>query len=212
MKKSFVIISVLVAVLVVFIMLAPKNTDKSNNKIAGLPWQIEVLPDGNATVFGITLGRSSFADVKRLAGGGDIAIMSTGAADVSLEMYVNRFQAGVLTGKLVLVAGLPQDQLSVIRKRAIRSGGENKFKMHPDDRVRVVSSIIESMAFIPLVNLDEDVVRQRFGKPAETIKQKTLTHMLYPEKGLDVIVDSEGKEVLQYISPKFFKKLSDPLH
>ena len=211
MKKNLLLILFLVLGVLLYVM--QLETDKSSTKkvMTGLPWQIEVLPDGNSSVFGITLGSSTFADVKRLTGDGDIAVMSTSPSDISLEMYVNRFQAGVLTGKLVLVANPSWEKLTAIRSRAIRSGGENKFKMHPDDRGQADLSVIESMAFIPLVHLDENVVRQRFGEPDEIIKSKTLTHMLYPAKGLDVIIDSDGKEVLQYISPKNFSKLSEPL-
>ncbi|NOY66794.1 MAG: hypothetical protein GXP13_05225 [Gammaproteobacteria bacterium] len=211
MKKSVLIILVLIGGVVLYFMQLQPEISNTGKKMTGLPWQIEILPDGNSSIFGITLGRSTFSDVKRSTDSGEIAIMSVEQADASLEMYINRFQAGVLTGKLVLVARLPQEQLAEIRRRAIRSGGEHKFKLHPDDRLKAEFSVIESMTFIPLINLDEEVVRQRFGEPAEIIKRKTLTHMLYPEKGLDVIVDSEGKEVLQYISPRYFNRLTDPL-
>jgi len=211
MKKSLLAIIIIGLAALLYFMQPQTDKNNADKKHTGLPWQIVISPEGQSTVFGITLGQSTLADIKRQTDSIDIAIMSTSESDVSLEMYVNRFQAGVLTGKLVLVAGLPQEQLQAIRNRAIRSGGEHKFKMHPDDRLAVESSIVESMAFIPLVNLDEEVVKLRFGKPDEIIKQKTLTHMLYPSKGLDVIVDADGKEVLQYISPKLFNKLSDPL-
>ena len=36
-------------------------------------------------------------------------------------------------------------------------------------------------------------------------------HLLYPDKGLDVVVDSEGKELLQYVAPKDFALLREPL-
>jgi hypothetical protein len=37
-------------------------------------------------------------------------------------------------------------------------------------------------------------------------------HLLYPEKGLDVVVDSDGKELLQYVAPRNFAELREPLH
>jgi len=211
MKKSVLVLLIVVMAVALYLMQPQPDKGDMDKHMTGLPWQIEVSQDGFTTVFGITLGHSTLADVIRLTGNGDIAIMSTSPSDVSLEMYVNRFQAGALTGKLVLVAGLPASQLSEIRSRAVRSGGEYKFKLHPEDRTRVKSAIVESMAFIPLVDLDEQLVRGRFGEPTETISSKTLTHFLYPAKGLDVIIDSDGKEVLQYISPKQFHKLRDPL-
>jgi hypothetical protein len=53
---------------------------------------------------------------------------------------------------------------------------------------------------------------QRFGAPAERIRQgETLEHFLYPARGLDIVLDSKGKEVLQYVAPADFARLRAPL-
>ena len=36
-------------------------------------------------------------------------------------------------------------------------------------------------------------------------------HLLYPMQGLDVMVDKDGKELLQYVAPQQFAHLRDPL-
>ncbi len=58
---------------------------------------------------------------------------------------------------------------------------------------------------MPSFNLDEEIAQARFGTPAEIIevdaKQK---HLLYPDKGLDLILSEDGKEVLQYLPPGEF--------
>ena len=198
---------------VVMFMLRPQTGDEGlQQKVTGLPWQIEVLPDGNTMVFGITLGRSSFADVKRQADGGDVAIMSLGPDDVSLEMYVKSFRAGILTGRLIVVAGQTSIPVSEMRSRAIRSGGENKFKLHADDRLAAHNAVVESVTFIPHANLDDEIIRHRFGHPVEVLKtSETLLHYLYPDKGLDIILDKDGKEELQYVLPAKFSLLRKPL-
>jgi hypothetical protein len=56
------------------------------------------------------------------------------------------------------------------------------------------------------------VILQRFGAPAERIRQgETLEHFLYPAQGLDIVLDSKGKEVLQYVAPADFARLRAPL-
>ena len=37
-------------------------------------------------------------------------------------------------------------------------------------------------------------------------------HLLYPDKGLDVVVDGNGKELLQYVAPRDFAELREPLN
>ena len=36
-------------------------------------------------------------------------------------------------------------------------------------------------------------------------------HLLYPELGLDLILNPEGKEILQYVAPRDFRRLQAPL-
>jgi len=36
-------------------------------------------------------------------------------------------------------------------------------------------------------------------------------HLLFPELGLDLLLDEKGKELLQYVDPTEFGKLRQPL-
>lgn len=73
---------------------------------------------------------------------------------------------------------------------------------------------MKNLIYIPTVQLDEETIVRRFGEPTYKIKLKTKEpgwHYLYPEKGLDLIFKEEGKEVLQYVLPKNFNALLEPL-
>ena len=71
---------------------------------------------------------------------------------------------------------------------------------------------VKAISVIPTVNLDEATIIQRFGEPGERIVlSETRTHLLYPTLGLDVLVDKDGKELLQYVAPQQFARLRDPL-
>jgi hypothetical protein len=37
-----------------------------------------------------------------------------------------------------------------------------------------------------------------------------VEHWLYPEKGLDLMLNDSGKEVLQYVAPREFATLARP--
>ena len=59
--------------------------------------------------------------------------------------------------------------------------------------------------FMPDFNLDADIVQARFGTPAGVIQvDAQQKHLLYPDKGLDLILNTDGREVLQYLSPREF--------
>jgi hypothetical protein len=103
-----------------------------------------------------------------------------------------------------------------LRQRAIKSvhmdSSTRKYILHPDDLALAWSAPIAGITFIPAVSLDEQTVLRRFGVPNERIRvDERVEHFLYPEKGLDLALDSKGKEVLQYIAPRQFARLREPL-
>jgi len=38
-----------------------------------------------------------------------------------------------------------------------------------------------------------------------------ITHWLYPDRGLDIAVNPDGREVFQYVMPARFNELLEPL-
>jgi hypothetical protein len=123
---------------------------------------------------------------------------------------------GPLTGKLVLSITATASELGAMRDKAAKSDhlatGIRKFTLNDADRQRAERMPLAAIAFIPAAGLDEAIILQRFGAPAERIRQdETLEHFLYPARGLDIVLDSKGKEVLQYVAPADFARLRAPL-
>lgn len=211
MKKLFPVLVVIIAVLVYILLQAPPSSDQ--RKITGLPWQIDLLADGYSRVFGIELGKHTLGDIKKILDDDvELAIISPDNEKAGLEMYNRNFKAGLLSGKLVVVADMDQAKIIAMRKRGVRKGGENRFRIHPDDFPVVWATKVKSLTFIPLVKLDKEVAILRFGKPGEIIEDKNMTHLLYAKKGLDIILYKKGKDVLQYVAPKDFASLRAPLN
>ncbi len=209
MSKKFILIILLLGL----VLSIPFWSRQASSPMGSYPWQIEVHEDGLSTVFGFTLGRTTLAEVRRELGEGlKLALLSTDKGDDSVEMYYSHFTAGRISGRLVIVAELAADVISAMRQRAIRSGGAHTFRMHSDDLPVAMQAPIKTLTFIPLVDLDEDIIIQRFGQAHEIISRNDkLSHYLYPQQGLDLILDKEGKEVMQYIAPRDFAKLRAPL-
>jgi len=187
----------------------------------GLPWQIEALPGGASRVMGLTLSRgpeaSTLADARRLFGNEvPMAIIAAPGEDGSLEAFVDPAQLGFVSGKLVITARLDAATLKGLRERALKSdymeSATRKYTLSPADEALALKAPIAALSFIPQARLDADAILSRFGTPARRVKSNGhLEHFLYPGKGLDVILDTEGKELLQYVPPADFARLSAPL-
>lgn len=187
----------------------------------GLPWQIEVRPDGSSRVMGLTLSTgpdaSTLADVRRLFGAEvPIAVIAAPGEAGSLEAFIDPAQLGFVSGKLVVTAQVDAATLKGLRERALKSdfmeSATRKYTLSPDDDALILKAPVAALSFIPQARLDEGAILARFGQPARRVKSNGhLEHFLYPDKGLDVILDTEGKELLQYVPPAAFERLSAPL-
>jgi hypothetical protein len=216
MKKLLSLLVLLVIIVTAFLYLKPAG-DYSPHTIKGLPWQIEPLPDGSSKVFGITLGRSRLVDARdRLGDDMQVAIIVVTTDDRGLEMFYSRFTAGVFSGKLILAADIAPAALEGLLNRAVRlehlESGARKFHLAANDVPIALQAAVKSITFIPSIDLDEATALKHFGVPAETIRGNDgVAHLLYPDKGLDLTINKNGKDILQYVAPREFAALRDPL-
>lgn len=199
------------------VMLISPFLDESDNKevITGLPWQIDVLADGSTQVFGLYLGASRLSDVLGIVGDDDVELAIIAGADEvgSLEMYFGHYRAGVIAGKLVVQTSASEQDIKVWRENAPRfdymaTGQAKKYAISDNDIKSVLNEVVIGLTFIPALNLDEEIILARFGQPDERIQREGVTHYLYPEKGLDIALFDEAKEVIQYVLPKNFQSNS----
>ncbi len=199
-----------------------QKPDPAAQQVASvLPWQIEVLPNGASRVMGLTLGpagqASTLADARQRWGQDmEVAIIAAPGEAGMLEAFVDPAAAGFITGKVVLTADLPANVIQGMRERALKAefmeSTTRKYKLTPEDLAEAMKAPLIAMSFIPQANLDEATVLARFGQPAERVRSNGhLEHFLYPAHGLDLSLDTEGKELLQYVAPAQFDRLVKPL-
>ena len=193
------------------------DNDDAPKKLTGLPWQIESLPEGKTRVFGIVPGSSTLAQAAKALGADYELALVAKADSLSLEMYYSHYRAGLLSGKLVIAAKTPAKVLEDLRQSAVKTeymgdGKAKKLLLDEPGKQLALQQVVDVMAFIPAVNLDDEIIRQRFGEPAELLQQPDgVAHYLYPAKGLDIALSDSEKEVLQYIAPAEFTRLRQPL-
>ncbi len=182
------------------------NEQRNNQPVTGLPWQIERLADGDTRVFGITLGQTTLGEAIGLLGDDmKLALIAAPQESGTVEAYYSHHSAGPITGKMILVLDIPAAVRSPLRQRAFQEGGTRRYRLHPDDLAIAYQAPVRVINFMPSFNLDEEIVQARFGTPAEVIQVgEQQQHWLYPDKGLDLILNVDGKEVLQYLRPDEF--------
>lgn len=184
---------------------------------AGLPWQVEKLSDGGSRVFGITIDQSTFNEVRKNFGDeGLLALVIAPGESGSVEAYFEKINAGFVTGKLLLTIQSSLQEREAIQRRAVKTeymdSMARRVTLHEADIDAMQKSPIIGVSFIPSAHLDEEIIQQRFGIPAERIRSSEhAEHFLYPDRGLDLVLDQKGKEVLQYVAPRNFSRLRDPL-
>jgi hypothetical protein len=195
---------------------------------AGLPWDITELPPGasrlwgqNGLVLSGDLGKAStLADLQRLWPiEVQMAIVAAPGEDGALEAFVDPAQLGFVAGKLVVSATLDARTIAGMRVRSSKvefmDSTTRRFTLANSDVATALQAPISSVSLIPQAQLDAATVVQRFGQPSKRITRGegdvAVEHLLYPAKGLDVVLSAKGKELLQYVAPAQFERLSQPL-
>lgn len=184
----------------------------------GVPWAVELLPDGATRVFGLTLPGSTLLDAQ--AAWGDelqLALMASRDQPAVLEAFVENYRSGPITGRLVLSAGATPKALSRWREHAAKeqpvSAETRRIALRADDRAEALRAPVVGIGFIPSAQLDAETLRLRFGEPAQRVPGAgQVEHWLYPDQGLAILFDPQGRELLQYVAPaEFERRLHAPL-
>lgn len=208
------ILGLTVITLIVALLLPGGKTPDANPK---LPWLIEIDPNGSSKVFDLTLGKSTLSNARQVfATEGKANIFISPDNTISLEAYFNRLYLSGIKADLVLSLSMEPGVLEAIYKRGIRisqlGDGSKKVTIAPGDMETITSAVVERITYLPAAKLDEELIQHRFGKPDLIIKEDTgIAHWLYPDKGLDIALNPEGKEVFQYINPARFNQVMEPL-
>ncbi|MDH5600500.1 MAG: hypothetical protein OEY78_04245, partial [Gammaproteobacteria bacterium] len=163
-------------------------------------------------------GETPLKDVSQILRSRPTVALFESANHLSLEAYFKSVTLGGLSGSFVFTLNATKEQMEKIKKQSSkkeRTENNNiRYELDKPMTDNAKGLIVKNLNYIPAVQLDEDIIVKRFGEPAKKIKLKNKElgwHYLYPGKGLDLIYKEEGKEVLQYVLPKDFNALIEPL-
>ena len=217
MKFALSIAALVLLALVVPFLIPGVAKKEGVDPNSNLPWQIQLDGQGGSTVFGLRPGVSTLGDVRQKLGGEiEVAIIAEPNEAGALEGYYAQVSLGFVMARVIVTLEAGENEVLAMRDRALKAkhmeSTTRRITLHPDDLAAAERLPIRAISVIPTVNLDEATVIQRFGQPGERlVVSEKRVHLLYPDKGLDVVVDGEGKELLQYVAPRQFSLLREPL-
>lgn len=206
----------------------PDSQASSARSSIGLPWDIALLPEGASRILGdsgLVLSpdparASTLADVQRLWPiETQIAIVEAPGEVGALEAFVDPAQLGFVAGKLVVSTRLSTEALQAMKARAAKvefmESTTRRYTLSADDLAQALKTPISAVSLVPQAQLDAATLTQRFGEPSERLSlgqdDTAVEHLLYPQRGLDIAVRHQGKEVMQYVAPGQFDRLRQPL-
>ncbi len=216
--KNKVFLSVLLLTLLAMggaLMIPSGSNGVADNK--RMPWLTNVSDSGELTVFNLTLGKSTLKDALReFRDTGSIILYVKKGGKKVIEVYFQKVIISGIRANIVLTMQISDEKLDEIYLRGARvskaGSGTQKVDLISSDLIFVESQPIGHITYLPYTNLDEEVVLTRFGEPSERIAEASgITHWLYPERGLDIAMNPDGKEVFQYLPPNRFEEAVKPL-
>lgn len=208
-----IIVLVLAAIATAILMPGGRTVDEAPK----LPWLINTDSEGYTEVFGLTIGQSTLSEAEQaFSQQAKLSLFRSPEGDMDIEAYFDRIFLSGLKANIVLRMDVDEVSASKIFERGLRisqmGSGSKKVELAEEDRELMGRTTFELLTYLPAADLDPELIAKHFGDPEEKIRETEKTeHWLYPAKGLDIAVNSETKEVFQYVIPKNFHKVREPL-
>lgn len=182
---------------------------------ADLPWQITQGAD-SIVVFDLALGRSTLRmAIDKLGPRHELALFEDPAQALSLEAYFRGVFIGGLNARMVLTLAPSTEVLQTLQRQATAGqptpSGSRRYDIPEPYPVAALEAPIETITYVPLVNIEPTLLERHLGPPETTLEQTgERLHWLYPSLGLAVSWEAE-QSVFQYIKPAQFTALQTRL-
>jgi hypothetical protein len=202
-KIIFWVISLSLVAIALAILLPGGRKADPNPK---LPWDIHITQQDEVQVFGLTLNKSSLKDARDLfQNQGELNLFISDNGEPSLEAYFERVFLSGLRADIILSLKADKDLLNQMVERGARisrtSDITHKIELSSDDQPLAAHLPVELINYIPAAHLHDTLILSLFGEPSDKITETEtgVTHWIYPEKGLSIGLNPDGKELIQYM-------------
>ncbi len=182
------------------------------------PWDVEVTTDGDLRVVGITLGETPLGTVEeRQFSRMQVALFEDEEGGLAAEAFFREMNFGGLHGRVHANLEVSRATLEAMRDDSLEretgdsATGARNYRVTEENIDRLRDKPVQSLTFIPFAEFDEELIVRYFGEPDERHQGAgQQVHYQYPERGVEVVHDPEGKEVIQYVRPREFSRLREP--
>lgn len=170
-----------------------------------LPWNSQYNDDNQLEALGLTLNQSTALDAKVIFGDDiEVKIFSEkNETQKSAEIFFGNVTFSNIRGTVALGITVAPEALNQIYDRGIKTTvtalGNREVTPQQSDAKQLMQKPIRLVTLIPKKQLTERAITMRFGEPQRVETQSDgLDHWFYPTKGLEILLDHEGPEALQY--------------
>jgi len=205
MKKF--LIGLVVTIAAIFAMLLIPSKQAS----APMPWEIELMPDGQISVFNIHLGKTNYQQAQQsFHQYGHTSIFTQAGKKSTVEAFFNSINMGGLSAKLVLNLKVNAEQIEKMKSRAtearLQPSGAHQYQLSNKDNATLVNAAVSAITYIPTVRLNQEMVLHRFGFTDLVIQDPENSNTeiwQYPALGLTIYLNDSERTIIQYqlISP-----------
>ncbi|MEA3405096.1 MAG: hypothetical protein U9R28_05060 [Pseudomonadota bacterium] len=187
-----------------FILVQPQREEVDQSS---LPWNAQFDDQGQLHALGVVLNQTTLREAMDIYGK-DVEIRIFTDRDGSnkkAEAYFPAMYIGSIKAAAAVNLKVSTEELELVYNRGAKisptTSGGREVKLSSQDNYDFLDKTIESITLIPRKNLDERSIEMRFGQPDRRETQDDGLERLYYDKlGLEMIIDPEGPEALQYLA------------
>ena len=204
MKERVIVAYTLLGALLAFALIFLFTRDIEMPQNQAMPWQSYVNEQNQTVVFDLTMERSRLIDAARQFGTEvDAALFENENVTPELEVYFSSTKVGGISAKIILNLILDDQAILMLRENIDESmlmpSGVKKTMFTAKGELSMSQLVIKSLTFVPRADLEQEVIRDLFGKPDRIeLANEGVSYWYYPNKGLRIIVDEEQKEILEF--------------
>ena len=187
------------------------TSDQSSEITMHMPWQVNIHDPLHSEVFGVVLNKTTLNQAIQLFGQIEgVALFRDKQGNYSLEAYFGKVRTGPFGARLIANLEVPQVVLEKMTedatKRVKTRDGSIKWDLKTHIQLEQGARKIKSLTYIPdYSGLDQAYILEQFGQPAQRQKlDETAQLWFYPEAGIRIMIDSEGKDMFEYSAPAQF--------
>jgi len=207
--KIILIVTVLTFVLFYFTVEEPVDEGVQ------MPWHVTIHDEHHSEVFGVVLNQMTLEQARQKFGQLDgIALFMNKDGRFNLEAYFGKVTIGPFAARLIVTLNAPQPVLEALQEHTVKrvkiEDGSIKWTLTPGKQQEQGLRTIRTLTYIPTYGgMDATYLKQRFGQPTsiKTIDETTELWS-YPQRGIRIMLDNDGKEMFEYTSIADFSALS----